>query len=228
MRLQKQSGFTLVEIAIVLVIIGLLLGGILKGQELITNARVRSIIDQGDAVKAAYYAFRDRYKALPGDMLAATANTQLPNSGAAPGGGDGNGQIATNAERGLVWTHLQLAGFINGTYNGTAVAAVWTCPTATCPANAYGSGLMLSFGSEASGTAGNSHELWTGANIPVGIVAEIDRKIDDGIPQTGSFQSGQSAAINPGTCVAGAGTASTYQINVASPQTSCGAVYMGL
>jgi hypothetical protein len=85
---------------------------------------------------------------------------------------------------------------------------------------------MLSFGSEAAGTTGNSHELWTGANLPVGIVAEIDRKVDDGIPQTGSFQNG--GTINAATYVTGAGTASTYQINVASPQTSCGAVYVGL
>ena len=59
----KQKGFTLVEIAIVLVIIGLLLGGILKGQELISNARVRNVADQVNAVKAAYFAFQDRYRA---------------------------------------------------------------------------------------------------------------------------------------------------------------------
>jgi prepilin-type N-terminal cleavage/methylation domain-containing protein len=57
---RMQQGFTLVEIAIVLVIIGLLLGGILKGQELITNARVRNVADQQSAVKAAFYAFQDR------------------------------------------------------------------------------------------------------------------------------------------------------------------------
>ncbi|HYJ20307.1 MAG TPA: prepilin-type N-terminal cleavage/methylation domain-containing protein, partial [Burkholderiales bacterium] len=50
---RKQQGFTLIEIAIVLVIIGLLLGGILKGQELITSARVRNLISQQDGVKAA-------------------------------------------------------------------------------------------------------------------------------------------------------------------------------
>jgi prepilin-type N-terminal cleavage/methylation domain-containing protein len=64
-----QGGFTLVEIAIVLVIIGLLLGGILKGQELITSARVRNLADQASAVQAAYYGFVDRYHAIPGDML---------------------------------------------------------------------------------------------------------------------------------------------------------------
>ena len=65
--MRKQSGFTLIEIAIVLVIIGLLLGGVLKGQELITSARVRNLISQQDGVKAAYFGFLDRFRALPGD-----------------------------------------------------------------------------------------------------------------------------------------------------------------
>ena len=56
----RQSGFTLIEIAIVLVIIGLLLGGVLKGQEMITSAKVRNLADQGSAVKAAFFAFQDR------------------------------------------------------------------------------------------------------------------------------------------------------------------------
>ena len=70
----QQSGFTLIEIAIVLVIIGLLLGGVLKGQELITSARVRNMISQQDGIKAAYFGFLDRYRALPGDYAAASSN----------------------------------------------------------------------------------------------------------------------------------------------------------
>ena len=68
--MRKQQGFTLIEIAIVLVIIGLLLGGVLKGQELITSARVRNLISQQDGVKVAYFGFLDRYRALPGDYTA--------------------------------------------------------------------------------------------------------------------------------------------------------------
>ena len=63
----KQGGFTLVEIAIVLVIIGLLLGGILKGQELINNAKVRSVADRQNSLKAAWFGFVDRYNFIPGD-----------------------------------------------------------------------------------------------------------------------------------------------------------------
>jgi prepilin-type N-terminal cleavage/methylation domain-containing protein len=68
MNNKKQSGFTLVEIAIVLVVIGLLLGGILKGQQLINSARVRNLADQNSGVQAAYYGFVDRFRNLPGDI----------------------------------------------------------------------------------------------------------------------------------------------------------------
>ena len=61
---QQQKGFTLVEIAIVLVIIGLLLGGILKGQELINSARVRNLADSTTGIQAAYFGFIDRYRRL--------------------------------------------------------------------------------------------------------------------------------------------------------------------
>src|SRR6476659_9573614 len=86
---KRQSGFTLIEIAIVLVIIGLLLGGVLKGQELITGARVRNLIQQQDGVKAAYFGFLDRFRALPGDY--ANATTTITGVVASSGCGNGNG-----------------------------------------------------------------------------------------------------------------------------------------
>ena len=86
--MRKQAGFTLIEIAIVLVIIGLLLGGVLKGQELITSARVRNLISQQDGVKAAYLGFLDRFRALPGDY--SNASTTIANvAGAANGNNNG-------------------------------------------------------------------------------------------------------------------------------------------
>ena len=65
--MKKQQGFTLVEIAIVMVIIGLLLGGVLKGQEIITNARVKNVENDFNGVTAAIYSYQDRYRAIPGD-----------------------------------------------------------------------------------------------------------------------------------------------------------------
>ena len=64
---RMQAGFTLVEIAIVLVIIGLLLGGILKGQEMITQARIKNVVNDFNGITAAYFAYQDRYRAVPGD-----------------------------------------------------------------------------------------------------------------------------------------------------------------
>ena len=86
----RQQGFTLVEIAIVLVIIGLLLGGILKGQELITSARVRNIADQNSGVQAAYYGFVDRFRQVPGDWPQTNAAQAIPG---VTTGGNGNGRL---------------------------------------------------------------------------------------------------------------------------------------
>jgi len=219
---RQQSGFTLIEISIVLVIIGLILGGALKGQELIKSAKVRSTINQLDGVKAAYYAFQDRYRALPGDYAQATVNLPAPPVGSAIVNGGGNGTISTNAERGQVWLQLGTAGFLTGSFDGNGTGNNWNCPATRCLTNAFNGAMLVSFGSEASGTVGNSHELRSGGQLPVGIVAEIDRKIDDGQPASGIFQSGQG--LNAGTCVTGG----VYNINAASPQQNCGGVIVGL
>src|SRR3972149_9646258 len=79
-----QKGFTLVEIAIVLVIIGLLLGGILKGQEMITQAKIKNIINDFNGITAAMNSYQDRYRALPGDDVGATRWT-----GTVAGNGNG-------------------------------------------------------------------------------------------------------------------------------------------
>jgi len=124
---RRQQGFTLIEIAIVLVIIGLLLGGILKGQELITSARVRNLISQQDGIKAGFYGFQDRYRALPGDYQQATTNLGGPTEPSATRNGNGDGRIRDQTgdtpvqETVLAWDHLTRAGFINGNYlYGTA------------------------------------------------------------------------------------------------------------
>jgi prepilin-type N-terminal cleavage/methylation domain-containing protein len=67
-RLNTQEGFTLVELAIVMTIIGLLIGGILKGQELMTNARVTAEVAQVKGISAAMTTFKDMFNAAPGDM----------------------------------------------------------------------------------------------------------------------------------------------------------------
>jgi prepilin-type N-terminal cleavage/methylation domain-containing protein len=95
-NMRSTAGFTLVELAIVMIIIGLLIAGILKGQQLITNAKVTSQVAQVKGIDAAVSTFKDMYAALPGDIIAPL--TRLPNCTAGlpavapcgtPGGGDG-------------------------------------------------------------------------------------------------------------------------------------------
>src|SRR5688572_27660190 len=148
---KKQAGFTLIEIAIVLVIIGLLLGGVLKGQELITAARVRNLISTQDGVKAAYFGFLDRYRALPGDYNQASVNISCT---PACVNGNSNGQIRTIAngdtidEPNAVFEHLSKSGFINGSYTYSAGAAT----AANSAANPYAQFLQLNFDNVYAGT----------------------------------------------------------------------------
>ena len=85
---RKQSGFTLIEIAIVLVIIGLLLGGVLKGQELINSAKVKNLATDFKNVPVFVYGYQDKYKALPGDDKLAQTHV-----GTTATNGNGNGVI---------------------------------------------------------------------------------------------------------------------------------------
>lgn len=191
-----QSGFTLIEIAIVLLIIGLLLGGVMKGQSMINSARVRSIANDLTGIEAAWISFQDRYRSLPGDFP--NASTHI-----AAGAVDGDANaIIDVAESGAVWQHLASAGFISGSFNGNAVGAITdtACDTATCPGNPFNGFYKISNSNNALAAANSSHELSTGGNIPVEVMYELDLKIDDGKPDTGRLRAFNSAPHD--ACVA--------------------------
>jgi len=162
----------------------------LKGQELITSARVRNLISQQDGIKAAYFGFLDRFRSLPGDY--SLASTNIANV-AALADGNGNGQIQTAVAGGAgaidehiaVWDHLSHAGFINGSYTYAALPE----NPATVPANPYVRYIQLiNDAVYGLGTAAVRHNIKTGNQIPSDILSEIDRKIDDGNPVGGVFQ----------------------------------------
>ena len=226
---RHTSGFTLIEIAIVLVIIGLLLGGVLKGQELITGARVRNLISQQDGVKAAFFGFQDRFRALPGDYASASTNINGVTIA-----GDGNGRIEGPNTGGtyetlLAWNHLTAAGFLNGSY--TLAASNTSAPIDTnSPKNPYSVYIQIIYDNAyGTGAPPSKHNLKTGSQIPVEIIAEVDRKIDDGLPYAGGFQFSTYAPtgfINPVATGAGAciNTGPTPPIwNISGGSTTCGA-----
>lgn len=142
----SQSGFTLVEIAIVLVIIGLLLGGVLKGQSMIDNARMKGIVTDINGVSSAYNSYFDRYQAVPGDEAAATvaARGWLTGVGGAIPGGNGDGLLtvtpaqtfANGGEEPQMWEVLIAAGFTTGPAVGGVVGL---------PKNAVGGYLGVSY-----------------------------------------------------------------------------------
>ena len=168
-------------------------GGVLKGQELITGARVRNLISQQDGIKAAFFGFQDRYRALPGDYAAADTNINCGGSACPKGNGNGSIESASTPINGsvthegtLVWTHLTSAGFLNGSYAFADTAAT----DANAPKNPYGSLLQLENDQQYGlGTGPLKHNLKTGAQLPVEIVSEVDRKIDDGFPYRSAQQS---------------------------------------
>lgn len=194
----KQHGFTLVEIALVLVIIGLLLGGVLKGQELVTQARVRNIINDINGVATAIQTYQDRYRALPGDD-ANTASRWKDNAGNAltplatnPGNGQFDGKYndtaadtpTTAQETLLFWQHLRLASFIPGPTSGPG--------SGTPPINAAG-GII---GIQTKGMGFNGNVLCV-SNLPDKIAIAVDSTMDDGNALTGQVRAKLQASPNP-------------------------------
>ena len=222
----KTNGFTLVEIAIVLVIVGLLLGGTLKSMELIASARVREFISQQDGIKVAFLGFEERFRAMPGDYSRATTNIAGTTQN-----GNGNGQIEGTTvpiESILVWEHLSRAGFLTRTYTYSATESALTGP-----GNRYGVNQQIVYdGVYGIGTTAAPlplrHNIKTGSQVPVAIVAEVDRKTDDGAPFTGGFQFSSfrgNGVANPAlsgidSCIVGVGPSATWAVS--SGQPNCG------
>ncbi len=189
MQLAKQKGFTLVEIAIVLVIVGLLIGGVLKGQEMITNAKLKRIESDNAGIAAAMFSYQDRYLQLPGDDDNALNRFTIYTDGvgvdpgpAVNGNSDGvidgswNGDstaAAPNNETGNFWKHLRAAGLIPGGGDDD-----------TQPTNAYGGNIGIR-----NGSLQIAGHVTVFGSIEGPIATIIEARLDDGVPGTGRIQS---------------------------------------
>jgi prepilin-type N-terminal cleavage/methylation domain-containing protein len=215
---ENQDGFTLVEISIVMIIIGLLIGGTFGGMKLIENMQVNRTVQDLKAIESAALTFKDTYGRLPGDM--ANTAARLPNCTVAPcaTGGNGNRRIdwttwnealTAGMEKFTFWSHLQAADLLSlGTKNVTDLNFGEGQPEAAIPAGmrlvAFDGeftvagtqreeGAAIFMGSEPS--AAISSVDWV---VPCALLGSVDRKIDDGIIH-GGFMTGwncQAAAPN--------------------------------
>lgn len=205
-----QRGFTLVEIAIVMVVFGLLLGGILKGQELVTQAKIKNIIADFTGISAAYSGYQDRYRMVPGDDRYADQRW----SGATAGNGDGqiagkyNSQNPADESR-LWWAHLRRSGFVAGAgsqqpFNAvTGMIGVQTGDAAAPVGPALGGYVSL---------------IVCMASLPDKIAIAIDTQLDDGAPGTGTARAQLQTAPNPDI---GATTAPAYAESGSNVYTVC-------
>lgn len=189
----RQGGFTLVEIAIVLVIIGLILGGVLQGQTMIENAKYKKFVKEIDSYRAAFHTFQDMHGGLPGDL----ANISTLDSAATAG--NGNGQMAggycdvANEESCLVWSHLRYAELIPGDPSLTDATAI--------PSHAYG-GPVSSFSTGNWGNGITEHKVLI-ISVPGDAAQRYDNEHDDGDATTGNITryngsgSSYSSALHP-------------------------------
>ena len=178
----QQSGFTLIEIAIVLVIIGLILGGVLKGQELITQAKIRNVANDFNGISAAYYSYQDRYRAMPGDDPNAVGRWTTSKSGDGSATINGlydaavTGDPTAAQESNLLWQHLRLAGLVAGPTTGAG--------SGNQPQNAVG-GI---YGVQSGPVLGLNGLVICSSNMSGKVANAIDSQFDDGLPHTGQVR----------------------------------------
>ncbi len=196
-RRKQNAGFTLIELSIVLVVIGLIIGSVLVVNNIILNARVTSAINAWQAVQAAVASYNQNYNALPGDD--AQAKQRFSNNGVTHSGG-GNGVIgaatltstfeAKNitaadgdgaAESGMVWGHLRAAGLIKGTGGDD-----------TPPGNPFGGVIGVQNGAFAATDFDVGTNVRCLSNVPGAAAIILDQRLDDGDATTGTIRGGTS------------------------------------
>ena len=187
---RNQSGFTLIEIAIVLVIIGLLLGGVLKGQELINSARVKNLATDFKNIPVYIYGYQDKFRSLPGDDGAAQTHLGATANIAAPVANLNNGIIdglwkpaAATDETAVFWQHVRLANLAPGsTIVSIAVGNSYI------PVNAVGGAIGITSAAASPITGMRGLYIVCSDAIAGKFARQLDTTLDDGVTNTGSLQ----------------------------------------
>lgn len=194
----RQHGFTLVEIAVVLVIIGLLLGGALKGQELINSAKVKSVVSDFRTTSTYVFSYQDRFRAMPGDDPG-VGNRLAGALRASTGGSVGNGRIegtwnstTPTDESVLFWQHVRLANLATG--DGRSPASEGLTLQDWLPRNAVGGRIGITGIPPIAGWAGTFFICQD--NLAGNFARQIDIAMDDGLPASGTVRLLPTAAAN--------------------------------
>ncbi|MGQ2966302.1 type II secretion system protein [Methylophilus sp.] len=186
--MNRQQGFSLIELAIVLVIAGLLLAGVMRGQELIANAKVKSLASDFRNIPAYFYAYQDRFRVLPGDDHAALAHLGGNNATSTGQQQDGLIQGAWNSDTAtdesfLLWQHLRLAGLASG---ATDIKS-----TQYIPRNSEGGRLgvtsAVALGAVPAATFNSAHVLCSDG-ILGRYATQLDTMLDDGAGNGGAMR----------------------------------------
>ncbi|MBI2286562.1 MAG: prepilin-type N-terminal cleavage/methylation domain-containing protein [Nitrosomonadales bacterium] len=201
---RNQSGFTLIEIAIVLVIIGLLLGGVLKGQELINSAKVKNLSADFKNTPVFIYGYQDKFKALPGDdanvathVTGGTACTPAAAGLCAPGNGIIDGAwnaTAITSESFVFWQHVRLAGLAPGPTDTTSADYL--------PKNTVGGTIGVTNAANTAITGVKGSYIICSDSIAGKFAKQMDTTLDDGNTAAGSLQVTAAGTATGGTAVA--------------------------
>jgi prepilin-type N-terminal cleavage/methylation domain-containing protein len=240
-------GFTLVELAVSMTVIGILIGGILRGQELISSAKARNVIDQKNGIQTAILAFSSRYKATAGDLDAAqVAFIGSDVKASKKGFGDGLIRLthndATIDESVLVFQNLTATGFLlcNACMAaaGNDVASRFNSPLNTNASYMeFGTVAPTSAGSTAASpwwfdtlaVAPSARNILTTGALLGSILAQIDLKADDGMPHTGAFRqssgSGADTTLNC-TTITAAGPPAVYAWTTNTGNGNCAGAWL--